>query len=275
MEADEIKQCVGVVSQFGVPLHVDLGIFQNLIVYARGDIIGSRTRRRLRTFYRRESVEVQIYQRMVVIFQLCDDDDSDEHLIASAVHLRMFKNIPKQDVDTLLPGTRVRISGIDRAKIIVPSLGGFLMSLRKIAQYALLFAVVTLHWSAILEGLLVGYLVKSVFSYFRTKNRYQLNLTRNLYFQKLDANGGVGYHAIHLCHQQWRVECILAQYAILTSDQALSNRRLRRKCERLIREAINVEIDFQVDRALESLVKIGSVRPTEHDDWIAEPSKFL
>ncbi len=274
LEFDEISRCVGVVSQFGVPLHVDLEIFQKLVVYARGDIIGSRIRRRLRKLYRRESVEVQVYQRMVLIFQLRDDDDSDENLVASAVHLRMFKNIPKQDVDTLLPGTRVRISGIDRVKIIIPSLGGFLMSLRRIAQTALLFAVITLKGGAILAALLIGYLVKSVFSYFQTKNKYQLNLTRNLYFQKLDTNAGVGYHSIQLGHQQLLLEAILAQYAILTSDQPLSNRRLRRKCERLIREAINVEIDFQVDRALQSLVKVGSVRPTE-DAWIADPSMFL
>ena len=173
--------------------------------------------------------------------------------------MRMFKNVPKQDVDTLLPGARVRITGIDRAKIIVPSLGGFLMSLRKIAQYALLFAVITIHWSAILVGLVIGYMIKSVFSYFQTKNRYQLNLTRNLYFQKLDANAGVGYHAIQLAHQQLVAEAILALYAILSSDEAISTRRACRRCERLVREAVHVEVDFQIDRALENLKKLGEI----------------
>jgi hypothetical protein len=260
LATDEISRCVGVVSQFGVPLHVDLEIFKRLVVYARGDVIGSRIRRRLRNFYRREAVEVQVYQRLVVIFQLCDDDQSDEQLTASDLHMRMFKNVPKQDVDTLLPGARVRITGMDRAKIIVPSLGGFLMSLRKIAQYALLFAVITIHWSAILVGLVIGYMVKSVFSYFQTKNRYQLNLTRNLYFQKLDANAGVGYHAIQLAHQQLVAEAILGLYAILSSGEPISTRKACRRCERLVREAIHVEVDFQVDRALESLLKLGVVK---------------
>ncbi len=257
LATDEISRCVGVVSQFGVPLHVDLELFKRLVVYARGDVIGSRIRRRLRNFYRREEVEVQVYQRLVVIFQLRDDDQSDEQLTAADLHMRMFKNVPKQDVDTLLPGARVRITGIDRAKIIVPSLGGFLMSLRKIAQYALLFAVITIHWSAILVGLVIGYMVKSVFSYFQTKNRYQLNLTRNLYFQKLDANAGVGYHAIQLAHQQLVAEAILALYAILSSDEAISTRRACRRCERLVREAVHVEVDFQIDRALENLKKLN------------------
>jgi hypothetical protein len=264
----DIEGCIGVASQWGVPLHVDLELFERLIVYARGDIIGTRVRRRVRKLYRRESVSVPIYQRMVVLFQLRDDDDSEENLTASALHLRMFKNVPKQDIDTLLPGSRVRISGIDHAKIIVPSLGGFLMSLRKIAQYALLFAVIALHWTAILFVLLVGYLIKSVMSYFQTKNRYQLNLTRNLYFQKLDANAGVGFHVIAQAHRQSSLEMLLACYAILTSEQPISTRRLRRRCERILREAIDVEVDFQVDRTLQRLLDMNAVRQKD-GHWCA------
>ena len=113
----------------------DFDLFEQLVVFARGDIIGTKLRRRLRKMYRRESVAVPIYQRMVVLFRLHDDDKSEEKLTAAALHLRMFKNIPKQDVDMLLPGTRVRISGVDHFKILLPSLGGLLLSLRKIAQY--------------------------------------------------------------------------------------------------------------------------------------------
>jgi hypothetical protein len=256
----DIEQCVGVASQWGVPLHVDFELFERLIVFARGDIIGNRLRRRLRKLYRRESVAVPIHQRMIVIFQLHNDDSSEEKLTAAALHLRMFKNIPKQDIDMLLPGTRVRISGVDHAKIILPSLGGLLMSLRRIAQYALLFAAIAFSWTMILIALVVGYLIKSVFSYFQTKNRYQLNLTRNLYFQKLDTNAGVAYRMIQQAHRQSKVEMILAYYAILTSEEPISTRRLRRRCERMVREAIDVEVDFQVERTLERLVEINAVR---------------
>ncbi len=115
-------------------------------------------------------------------------------------------------------------------------------------------------------ALMIGYLVKSVFSYFQTKNKYQLSLTRNLYFQKTDTNAGAVYHGIQQSHQQQVLEGILAQYALITSDQPLSRRRLRRRCERLMREAINVEIDFQVDRALKWLQQAGSIREVD-DRW--------
>jgi len=130
VEQEDIEKCVGVASQWGVPLHVDLGLFEQLVVYARGDIMGTRFRRRLRKMYRMEAFEIPVYQRMVVAFQLKSELQGDEALSTDRMHLRMFKNIPKEDVDTLLPGARVRISGLDHVKIIVPSLGGFLMSLR-------------------------------------------------------------------------------------------------------------------------------------------------
>jgi len=256
----DIEQCVGVASHWGVPLHVDFDLFEQLVVFARGDIIGTKLRRRLRRLYRCESVGVPIYQRMVVMFRLRDDDTSAENLRAQSLHLRMFKNIPKQDIDMLLPGTRIRISGVDRFKIILPSLGGFLMSIRKIAQYALLFAAIALNWTVILVGLVLGYLVKSVLSYFQTKNRYQLNLTRNLYFQKLDTNAGVAYRMIQQSHRQSSVEMVIAYYAILSSGRPISTRRLRRRCERMIREAVDVEVDFQVERALQRLTEMQAVR---------------
>ncbi len=267
----EVEQSAGVASQWGVPLHVDFELFEQLIVFARGDIIGTRLRRRLRKLYRQEPVAVPIYQRMVVVFQLRDDDKSGENLAASALHLRMFKNIPKQDVDMLLPGTRVRISGVDRVKIIVPSLGGFLISLQKMAhitRFVLLFAAFALHWTAVLIVLLSGYVVKSVMSYFQTKNRYQLNLTRNLYFQKLDTNAGVAYRVVQEAHRQVSVEMIVAFYAILTNKEPISTRRLRRRCERMLREAVDVEVDFRVERTLERLAEMGAVKQ-QGQRWVA------
>ncbi|HBV62640.1 MAG TPA: hypothetical protein DEF45_06415 [Rhodopirellula sp.] len=274
VERADIEKCVGVASQWGVPLHVDLDLFEQLVVYARGDIMGTRFQRRLRKMYRMEAFEIPVYQRMVVAFRLKSELQGDEALSTDKMHLRMFKNIPKEDVDTLLPGARVRISGLDHVKIIVPSLGGFLMSLRKIAQYAILFAVIALHWSLILVGLLIGYLIKSTLGYFEAKKKRELKLTRNLYFQKLDTNAGVGHRIIQQAHRQRTCELVVACYAMQTADEPLSARRLRRRCERILREAVGVEIDFQIERVLRSLQEFnGAV--SDGKRWRLTPLESL
>tara|TARA_R110002049_G_scaffold285698_2_gene466825 strand:+ start:35374 stop:36672 length:1299 start_codon:yes stop_codon:yes gene_type:complete len=262
LDHDDIAECVGVASMWGVPLHVDFDLFSHLVVYCRGDIIGTRVRRRLRKLYRNEMVDVPIYQRMVVIFSLKEDYQRGEELSASSVHLRMFKNIPKQDVDMLLPGTSVKLSGVDRAKIFVPTLGGLVISIQKLWRFLLIFAAVTIYSSAVLAGLILaalGYIIRSVFSYFQAKNRYLLNLTRNLYFQKLDANAGVGYRIIQQAHRQSFSEAILAYFALAASDEPISHRKLRRRCERIIREAIEIEVDFRVEPALKILRELDLI----------------
>lgn len=264
---DDIERCVGVASHWGVPMSANFEIFQRLAVYSRGDIIGKRCRRSLRKLYRNEVVDVAIYQRLVVLFQLAEDQERGETLTAGHLHLRLFKNIPKQDVDMLLPGTKVRLSKFDQAKVIVPSLGGWLLSLQKISRFVLVTLALAAYYStALVIGLLlagVGYLVKSFFSYFQTKNRYLLDLTRNLYFQKLDTNAGAGFQLIQQARRQSTNEAMLALYALMTEAEPISRRRLRRKCERLIREAVDVEIDFHVDRAVELLESVALVQTTE------------
>ncbi|MCA9138672.1 MAG: DUF3754 domain-containing protein [Planctomycetales bacterium] len=275
---DDIEKCVGVASHWGVPMTANFGLFRQLAVYARGDVIGRRCKRRIRNLYRMEMVDVAIYQRLVVLFQLSEDHEHGEMLSAGQFHLRIFKNIPKQDVDMLLPGTQVRLSKLDRVKVIAPSLGGWLLSLQKISRFVLVTLALAAYYStALVIGLVlaaIGYCVKSFFSYFQTKNRYLLDLTRNLYFQKLDTNAGAAFQIIQQAGRQSTDEAVLAFYALATESEPISRRRLRRKCERLIREAIDVEIDFRVDRALNRLLELGLVRmPADDKVQLADPGE--
>ena len=294
---DQIEQCVGIASQWGVPLNIDFDAFARLDVYARGDVIGYRTRRNLRSMYRRQILEVPVYRKMVVLFEMkgdakyieaSPDQQTTSHPGHSAaassagsqpIHLRLFKNIPKQDVDMLLPTARVKISGVDRLKIVLPSLGGFLMSLRKIAQFTLLLAALALHWVAILIAIAIGYAIKSTLSYFQTRNRYQLNLTKNLYFQKIGAGDVVLTTLVAQAAQQRRVEAMLALSAIRQQngcdddlDEPISTRRLKRRCQRLIREGLGIEVEFRVDRAVSLLVDVGLVR-RDGDRWRSTAQK--
>lgn len=266
LKQQQIEAAVGVASAWGVPLTVDFDRFSRLVVFARGDVVGQRLRRRLRNLYRSETVDVPIYQRVVVIFVLEDDQTAGEPLASSVLHLRLFKNIPKQDVDMLLPGGKVRISTVDRAKVFLPSLGGLLVKLPKLLKLTkvviVLFAL-ALHWTLILIAVVVGYAAKSVFSYFQTRNKYQLNLTRNLYFQKLDTNAGVGFRLIEHATRQQSLQCLLAFFAIGSAQEPISRRKLRRRCERLIRELIGVEVAFRVDESVEALIDGGLVHQVD------------
>jgi hypothetical protein len=259
---EQLLAATEVTSLWGVPLHVDLDIFSHLAVFARGDVVGMREIRRWQKLFRQDLVEVDIYRRLVVLFQILPEVRVSGEGESDRLYLRMFKNIPKADVDMLLPGTTVRIGWLDRTKILVPSLGGIGMSLWKVARLVLLVAVITTGKLFVLIGLLgatAGYIVRTITSYFQTKKNYELNLTRSLYFQKLDSNAGVIYRVLDEARQQDYREAILAYHSLVADGQTISRRKLRRRVERLLRNAIEVEICFEIDEAIQILERLGLV----------------
>ena len=77
---------------------------------------------------------------------------------------------------------------VDRGKIILPTLSGLAINLYKMFR---LIMVVSIFATALnffgFIGLVIGvgaYVAKGIFTYMQTKDKYLLNLTRHLYFQK-------------------------------------------------------------------------------------------
>lgn len=259
---EQLAAATKITSFWGVPLHVDFDIFEHLAVFARGDVIGVRELRRWKNLYRKELVDVQIYRRIVVFFKVLPNEPIEGEGESDRFYLRMFKNIPQADVDMLIPNSRIRISWIDRTKILVPSLGGISMTLWKLVRIVLLVAVITTGKIFVVLGLLgatLGYVIRSISSYFQTKKNYELNLTRSLYFQKLDSNAGVIYRILDEARRQDYREAILAYYVVLTELPGVSRRRVCRRAERILREAINVEVSFEIDKAIDTLRHCGLV----------------
>ncbi len=254
-----LEEACKVSSLWGVPIHVDLNIFRHLNVYARGDVVGKRELRALRNLYRGELVDVEIYRRLVVLFQVLPEMKIEGEGQADRYYLRMFKNIPKADVDMLLPGTKIRFGWFDHTKILIPSLGGLGVSLWKIVRIVLLVAVITTSKLLVLIGLVgatIGYIARSVTSYFNRKKHYELNLTRSLYFQKLDSNAGVIYRVLEEAQQQEYREAVLALYALISSPNPLSINEVVSVGKTKIREALGVEIVFEAMDAIEILAAI-------------------
>lgn len=263
VERAELERAVGVSSHWGVQLHVDFDAFQTVAVYARGDVIGKRSKRRWQTFYREKVYDVSLYQRVVVVFKLSEGFRTEDELDDKMLHMRLFKNIPKQDIDMLLPGTRVKFSWIDHLRNLVPSIGGIGLTIFKIVRVGLFVAAITFSMAAVLIGLLlalIGYLIRSVMSHLNAKNRYMLNLTRSLYYQKLDSNAGVAVRLLDEAETQRHREVVLAYYAILSAGDAISPRRLRRRVERMVREMIDLEVTFRGSDAIDRLESWGLIR---------------
>jgi len=272
----EVEQVAGTASEWGVRLNVDFEVFDRLEVFSRGDVVDRRTRRRWRRGFRLEEVDVPLYQRLVVIFHLRESKCPDPQADTQRVYIKLFKDIPKQDIDMLLPGTRFCMTLLDRGKILLPTLSGLAVVALKIVKGALLLAFAGVYGMLAVLGLVggtLGYGVKSFLGYLRTKDKYQLTLTRNLYYQNLDNNAGVLYRLLDEAEEQEFREAILA-YALLrrkAGDEGWSEEQLDREAEAYLRGLLGFDVDFEIDDALAKLARSGSVVKTPAGRWLAVP----
>jgi len=264
---DDINAALGATSDWGLRLNVNLEVFDRLEVFARGDIVGRRARRRWRNFYRLEQADVPIYQRLVVIFRLRSYETIDGHINDETIHIKIFKNIPKMDLEMLLPGTRVKMSLVDQSKIFFPTVSGVAITGVKVFQGALVVAATGIYGMLTFLGLVagtLGYAVKSFFGYLRTQQKYQLSLTRSLYYQNLDNNAGVLFRLLDEAEEQECRESLLAYYFLWrrAGEIGWTAERLDSEIEGFLSDETGVSVDFEVSDAIEKLRRMGLVETT-------------
>ncbi len=278
LSREEIDQAVGVASDWGVRLQVDFEVFDRLEVYVRGEAVERRTRRSWQTYYRVQEVDVPLYQRLVVVFHLRSNEDPQAGIDNKPVHIKVFKNIPRQDLDMLLPGTHFAMTLLDRGKILLPTLTGIAIAVLKIVKGALLLAFAGAYGILGVLGLIggtVGYGVKSFLGYLRTKEKYQLNLTRSLYYQNLDNNAGAIFRVLDEAEEQEFQEAILAYTLLLwkADEQGWTSHQLDVEAEDYLSKILGRDVDFEVHDALAKLGRFGCAAQTADGHWRAKPLK--
>jgi hypothetical protein len=243
----------------GINLSVDFDVFDRLEIYCRGDSTTPFERRDWKRFWRREEIAIPAYERLVLIFRLRPGGHALRHIDSHDVFMKLFKDIPKMDLEMLLPGTRVQMKLLDRVKIIMPTVSGLVVSAWKAFKGALLVAAAGVYGIFALLGVTVGYGVKSFYGYLQTKQKYQLNLTESLYYQNLDNNAGVLCRLLDEAEEQENREAVLAYWFLWrkAESQGLTESELDERIEELLMRLVGRRVDFEVDDALDKLVRLG------------------
>ncbi|QEG23117.1 DUF3754 domain-containing protein [Mariniblastus fucicola] len=315
LERKDLERAVEVASQWGVRLEVNFDLYARLEIFARGYHVVEVQRRRWRNFFRAETIELPEFERLIMAFRLKPEsvapkpgepldatdkpnrrkvlterisrllagNDADA-MDADHVYLKTFKNIPETDLEMLLPGSKVRLSMLDRGKILLPTA----MALYKISRTAAVFLAVlaVASYDNVLAVLLVlgaigGYVIKSVLSYFRTKQKYQFGLTKSLYLKNLGNNSGVLYRILNEAEEQELLEAILG-YAILWQTQrqsestgqpfkGMTSDEMDAEVEAYLADLTSVDIDFEIFDSLGKLARLGLANVDSSGRWTAIP----
>ena len=313
LDHKDLIRAVDMASQWGVRLQVNFDLYERLEIFARGYHVVEVQRRRWQNFFRVETIELPEFERLIMAFRLKPEavelegeeneqpktkrnrrkeittriskmlaGKDDNAMDADHVYLKTFKNIPETDLEILLPGSKVRLSMLDRGKILMPTA----MALFKLSRFSLvLTALITLSFVdnilplLIVSGAIIGYLVKSVLSYLRTKEKYQFGLTKSLYLKNLGNNSGVLYRILNEAEEQELLETILG-YTILWQKNCeaktkgeefagLTSSEMDLEVEAYLTDLTKMDIDFEIFDSLGKLARLGLANVDSSGRWTA------
>lgn len=285
---DELEHALREESLFKVSLDIDFHAFDRYTLYRRGDVVHHVEVPRFPL--RKKTIAVPTFERVAMLVRFESHayfhKRKRKNLLfePGSVVIKLFKNVPKADLEMLLPMTEVRMGWRDRAVLVVPGLvgailvvlktgtplilaGTILWSLMK-SQFAkgenpfdlpLTYEQVAVIATAIFAlGIIVAFVVKQWLNFKNRKLRFLKLLSDSLYFKNLDNNEGVFLRLVDQAEEEESKELLLAYAFLRRSTLAghgpMTEAALDEAIESWLEEHAKVHVDFEVDDALEKLL---------------------
>lgn len=261
---EQILNCQFGASQWGLAMSIDLSAFERFALYVRGKSRGSRVLRSWRTWFRRKSVEIEVYQRLVVILKQKPHARLGREPDIRNVYLKLFKEIPTADIEMLIPGARVMMPKMERGKLGFSIISGLVL-----IGWQLLKPLFTLAQAAAggavaygpfgIAAALFGYGYRQYYGYQFSVKSYNLRLAQSLYYQNLDNNSGVLHHLLDSAEEQDGREAVLAYFYLLkfAGPVGLTRDELDQLIESELVRTAGVHVDFEIADALMKVERLG------------------
>ncbi|TDW46502.1 uncharacterized protein DUF3754 [Flavobacterium sp. 270] len=262
----------------GLNLSIDFNAFKDYELYVRGQH-KAKEKVKKNIFWTKE-IEVEYYERVMIYLNYNEADYLKENKVKlgkmpidpGSIGLKIFKRVPKNDLETIFPNAIPRMSTRDKLFFWVPGIGGGISLLSTtvipalIGMYAayqsgeaidLLNSKASLNQGLIALGILCLYLFRQYNNFVNKKIKYGKMLSDSLYFKNLGNNSGAFYSLLNSSEEEVLKETILAYAFLERSPNPLTAEELDTQIESWFSTKLNTDLDFDVKDALSKLEKIG------------------
>ena len=271
--AADLDRIFSAASPYGLALKVDLSEYEEMLLHARGEDRKEKSFRHWKTlFLKKQHTAVPVYQRLFLLLKLkpvetrieeimrtenvdrkkaekklrryranLPDNISDDHII-----IKLFKNIPQADLEMLFPNTQVQLKPFDKLKLGITAGGDLGGRGGDAADGA----------AGALAGL-AGVVFRQVMKFFGQRTKYMMTLAQNLYFHNLANNRAALTLLTDRAEEETFKNTLLAWFLLDRDGPADNAEALRRRIEAFIAEQFGLQLDFDIDAALDGLREAG------------------
>ena len=284
LTATDLTYAMNRESLFKINLLVDFEDFENQLVFRRG--AQSHRIKRRKWLFKEETIDITVYDRVALLIKYKDESyfqargRKDLNFNPGTMIVKLFKNIPKGDLEMLFPNAQVRMKLKDKLFMGGVAVGGGVTVLLKAG--AGLVAMASILWlmtrSVVasggnipplgpveISGMVGGvtalaaigaFLFKQWNSYKNRKIKFMKTLGDNLYFKNLDNNAGVFYHIIADAEEEEFKEALLGYVFLAESPAGMTAAALDDAIEVWVKATYDTPINFEIEDALGKLKRL-------------------
>ncbi len=290
IDAKQVELIMTDESHYGLDLHADLNAFDELLIFYRGASSRKDQRRSLRKFMLKQEFEVPIYRRLFILFKMKPeaqriDEVKRERKISrklakkivkrtrsmmsseirdDCIYMKLFKNMPRTDIEMIFPNTRVNFRPLDKLKLGLTGGAGLGVGAFSAAGKIALAASNPIAAAGAVAGL--GTIAfRQAMNFLNQRQRYMVIMAQNLYFHAMADNTGVILKLAGRAAEEDLKEEILL-YTVLAKQVVHRSQLPAVDCaiEHYLTETFGTHVDFEIADALERLICEGIV--TEEAD---------
>lgn len=288
IDATEIERAFAEHSLVKVRLEIDARDIDTVLFFRRG--VAQRTEQVRWLFgLRRRDIEFTSYGKVLVYVAFTERPEADPERPNGGVLLKLFQNVPRNDLEMLYPSVRVRMRPLDKLLIGVPAVvSGIVVVVTKLVASLGPLLLLLAFWAGLREesvrldqatlvtlgaGLAAfgGYLVRQFSKFSNRKIKLMKTLSEHLYFRNLDNDAGVFHHLLGAAEESEVKEAVLAYHFLRTADRPLTTGELDRRVEEWFRRRWGTTFDFPIRDGLHRLRRWRLLVEDEHGALGAVP----
>ncbi len=282
----EIEQAYEESAALDLRILVDMDDFEEIRFFHRGSRTDKITRSSWFGLKKHEAVH-EILERVVLLVRFKPKEyfdakkRNDLQFEPGSTMIKLFKDVPKEDLEILFPNSTVTMTLKDKLLLIVPAVvGGIPLLITKVLPALLIvYLVLTAYFGfnddvddnqmkqAIVAisaaAALGGFLMKQWTKYKNMRYEFQKELSDNLYFRNLVNNVGVFHSLIDSAEEEECKEAFIAYYFLRVTKEEMTEQQLDDLVEDWFEKEHNCYLDFECDDALQKLIGLNLVEVGE------------
>jgi hypothetical protein len=296
----ELEEILTQASPDGVHVDCDFREYEIKLMFYRGESQTSLKRRDIKKlFLRHLHYQVPIFERLFLAVKFKPEEERLQEIMQEEqldeakarkklkklrrmlppsfstdhVYIKVFKDIPRYDVEMLFPNIRVKMKYRDKLQLGGSAVVGTLTW--AIGTGSKLLALVAIS-PLVLAGALVtgvgGIMYAQVRNVFITRDKYRMLLAQRLYFQNLSNNqGALALMVDEAEEEDVKEEALLYVHLLQTPVHFSQIDAVRARINTFLSDRFGITVRFDVKDALSRLVSLGLVHQSSSGDLRVVP----